>query len=79
MEVYLQSAKSGKKKAGQTFLIKYLTGDKITRKQSMDARCYECQGMGDSDKCEITQCPLFPYSKFNHSNRKKGKPNNEEQ
>jgi len=63
-EALLQSARSGKKKKGQAFLIKYLEGGKLVRSQAVYAKCYDCNGMGDSDECDIEGCPLYPFSQF---------------
>ena len=60
----LDSAKSGKSRAGKRHLIKYLSGGKITRKQAMEAHCYDCSGMGESGFCELKSCSLYPYSPF---------------
>ncbi len=63
MEV-LESAKSGKRRNGQLLLIKYLSGGSLTRGQSIRAKCYDCDGMGETGLCEIKECSLYPYSSF---------------
>jgi hypothetical protein len=64
MEIYLNEAKSGTSRSGKSELIKHLSGAKITRQQAIKAKCYDCDGYGDSGECELNQCPLFPYSKY---------------
>jgi len=63
-EVLMRSAKSGKSRAGKALLIKYLNEGTLTRQQSIKAKCYDCDGMGDSGECEINHCSLFPYSPY---------------
>ena len=60
----LESAKSGKKRDGQVALIKHLSGGTLTRQQAIRAKCYDCDCMGDSGKCALKECPLYPYSSF---------------
>ena len=60
----LDSAKNGKKRSSQKFLIRYLEGNKLTRSQAIKAKCYDCDGMGDTAKCELKECTLYPYSPF---------------
>lgn len=58
----------GKRAKGKRDLITYLKGGKLTYKQAVQAKCYECMGYcidGLSD-CEIPDCPLYrfmPYKK----------------
>lgn len=66
----LESAKSGKMRAGKNQLIKYLKGDRLTRGQAIKAKCYDCNGMGDSGECDIDTCSLFPYSQFSRERKK---------
>ena len=65
MEDLLKSAKKGKLRAGRRELIKHLEGGKITRMQAMKAKCYDCNGMGESGECDIEGCPLLPFSPYN--------------
>lgn len=60
----LTSAKNGTKRAGQTDLIKHLRGIRITQRQAIKAKCYECNGMGELADCDMEGCPLFPYSPY---------------
>ena len=67
----LESAKGGKRRMGQTFLVKYLTGGKLTQRQSIKAKCYDCDGMGETGQCDLVECPLFPYSPFQERSRER--------
>ena len=60
----LQSAKSGRLKAGKSDLIKHLHGIRITQRQAIRAKCYDCNGMGDQDDCDIETCSLYPFSPY---------------
>lgn len=62
----LESAKKGTKRVGQSALIKYLKGGRLTQRQSIAAKCYDCNGMGESDSCNIEGCSLYPYSPYSH-------------
>ena len=64
MEDYLNEAKSGRSKAGKSELIKYLSGKRITRQQAIKAKCYDCDGYGESGECELNHCSLFQYSPY---------------
>lgn len=60
----IASAKSGNRGAGQSDLIKHLNGKRITQRQAIRAKCYECNGMGEMKTCDIDTCSLYPYSPF---------------
>ena len=60
----LESAKSGVSRAGKGDLIKYLNGKRITRQQSIKAKCYDCDGMGETGECVIKTCALWPFSPY---------------
>jgi hypothetical protein len=63
-EEMLCSAKNGTKRKGKSELIAHLSGKKITRNQSIKAKCYDCNGMGEIGECNISECPLLPYSPY---------------
>lgn len=63
-ETLLESAKKGKKRAGQGDLIKYLQGKRLTQRQAIKAHCYDCNGMGELSECDNSECSLFPYSPY---------------
>ncbi len=63
----LISARSGRKKSGKTTLIKYLTGGRLTRDQAIKAKCYDCDGMGETGQCDIVGCALHPFSSYKAS------------
>lgn len=69
-ELILNSARKGKCRAGQTSLIKHLTGHRLTQRQAIAAKCYDCNGMGEQDECEMEHCSLLPYSPYRKNARK---------
>jgi hypothetical protein len=63
------SAKKGKSRSGQNFLMRHCKGTRLTPSQAIKAKCYDCNGMGEERICENEECSLWPYSQF-----AKGKP-----
>ena len=63
-EELLKSAKAGPLRAGKNNLIKHLEGHRITRNQAISAKCYDCNGMGELNTCQIVTCALWPYSPY---------------
>lgn len=70
MEDLLKSAKGGKLRKGQKNLINYLQGQRLTRNQAIQAKCYDCDGMGESGICDLDECSLYPYSPFRPKSHK---------
>jgi hypothetical protein len=63
-EDLLRSAKHGTKRAGQKDLINYLEGKRLTQRQAIKAKCYNCNGMGEQSSCDTEECPLLPHSPY---------------
>lgn len=63
-EEMLKSAKSGPKRQGKLSLIKHLSGKRITQRQAIQAKCYDCNGMGEIGDCDTLECSLWPYSPY---------------
>ena len=63
---YENIEKHGITAQGKTELLKYLGDGKVTRKEAMLAKCYECtNGYADGKvDCGIESCPLYPYMPF---------------
>ena len=41
---------------------KFKKGERLTRKQSMTGKCFECNGQEESKAdCEVDTCPMFAY------------------
>lgn len=54
---------------GKTEYLKYLRGGKLTRKEAMLARCYDCMGYfvdGRAD-CMTPSCPMYSFMIFRNT------------
>lgn len=52
---------------GKNELLKHLAGDRLTLKQAIQSKCYECNGYyvdGKAD-CKMPDCPLYPFMPYN--------------
>jgi len=48
---------------GQVQWQKWKDGYDLTRKETMIAKCYECNGLeGSKCDCLCHSCPMYPYS-----------------
>jgi len=56
----LEVGKSGK---GRRHLLNHLNGERLTQRQAILAKCYDCQGYNADGMvdCEMPNCPLYPY------------------
>ena len=55
---------------GKVNLTKYLAGKKLTRNESIRAKCCDCMGgytAGRQD-CEIIECSLYPFMPYGELN-----------
>jgi len=59
--------KHGKTARGKKELIKHLEGGRLTLRQAVNARCYDCMGYyGDGKQdCNMSRCPLHPVMAYN--------------
>ena len=59
----------GKRAKGRKEFVKFKKGEKLTFKQSILAKCFECMGRYIDGKvdCEVYNCPLYPYMPFKAS------------
>ena len=71
MERLQEVRKYGRKAKGYMSLVRYLSGERLTRQKSIEAKCYECSGYcADGIRpCTITTCPLWPYSPFRNGEK----------
>lgn len=72
MDDFLSSAKAGKKRQGKKQLVAYLEGKVLTRQAAIKAKCYDCDGMGDTGECDLRHCALFPYSPYGGKRDRRG-------
>lgn len=54
----------GTSRAGKTDLMNHLNGKRLTQRSAIKAKCYDCNGLGESDECHIKTCSLYPYSPY---------------
>ena len=64
---------------GKAELLKHLSGERVTYKEAIAAKCYECEGYFADGKedCGIDTCPLYGFMPYN-PNRKPSKIMSEE-
>lgn len=60
---------NGIKAKGRKELRKYLAGSRLTQRQAILAKCYECSnGYADGKTdCGIKECPLYPSMPYRES------------
>ncbi len=66
LEDYLKAVKKGPRYRGKAALINHLQGKSLTKRQAIEAACYDCMAFyhdGPTD-CELPKCPLYPYMPF---------------
>ncbi len=58
--------KFGMKAQGRGELVKHIAGERLTHRQMILAKCYECMGGYADGKrdCKIPKCPLYPRMPF---------------
>lgn len=63
----------GKTARGQKELLKHLSGQKLTFKQAVFAKCYDCAGFFADGKvdCNMPKCPLHPFMTYNQKRIKR--------
>ena len=50
---------------GQVEYEKFKRGERLTRRESMVAHCYQCNGFESSNEdCKGKSCPLYEYSPY---------------
>ena len=58
-----------KKAAGQKSFLKYRSGEPLSPKEAILAKCYDCQSFymdfsGKTKDCGVKDCPLYPYHPY---------------
>lgn len=59
-------SRTGSLAKGRKELVKFLNGERLTQRQIIHAKCYDCRGYYADGKidCKVDECPLyqhFPY------------------
>ncbi len=61
LEEKARFAENGTKGRGKTFLLKHLSGQRLTARQCIIAHCYECLGYQRGNDCKNLACALYQY------------------
>lgn len=67
--------KHGIAASGRKELLKYLDGARITQRQAILAKCYDCMAYyadGRND-CKVLDCPLYPFMPYSSRPQKPSK------
>lgn len=62
----IRQSKKDPTSAGRTQYLRFLNGEKLTYREAVLAKCYDCDG-GHSDgryDCEVLPCPLRMYMPY---------------
>lgn len=62
----IRQSKKDPTSAGRTQYLRFLQGEKLTYREALLAKCYDCDG-GHSDgryDCEVLSCPLRRYMPY---------------
>ena len=62
----IRQSKKDPTSAGRTQYLRFLNGEKLTYREAVLAKCYDCDG-GHSDgryDCEVLSCPLRMYMPY---------------
>lgn len=63
----------GVKAKGRSELTKHLYGERLTSRQMIMAKCYDCMGYfsdGRGADCEIKECSLYPVMPYRQKGEK---------
>ena len=57
---------------GRNEIQKYLDGKRLTQKQAIKSKCYDCMGGYADGKvdCKIKDCTLYPFMPYNPNKQK---------
>jgi len=57
---------------GRKELAAHLEGIRLTQRQAIQAKCYECMGAYSDGRvfCKIPKCPLSPFMPYRDSGKK---------
>lgn len=71
MTLYEQIDEHGVTSRGKTQMLRHLNGDKLTRNQSISAKCFDCMGWYQDGRldCRMPNCPLFPFRSYKEASK----------
>jgi hypothetical protein len=63
----------GKTAKGKKEILKHLSGQRLTLKQAVYAKCYDCAGFYADGKqdCKMPHCSLHPFMAYNQNRIKR--------
>jgi hypothetical protein len=63
----------GKTAKGKKEILKHLSGQRLTLKQAVYAKCYDCAGFYADGKqdCKMPHCSLYPFMAYNKNRVKR--------
>ena len=70
---FIKCVEEGKQKKGWNQFKKHCKGIRLTQRHAIYAKCYDCNGFGDSLECDIETCALLPYSQYRKGSDSRGK------
>jgi len=72
-ELKNEITRNGKSAQGKRELLKHLDGKKLTLRQAVAAKCYDCCGYYQDGKidCDLISCPLHGFMPYRKSERRK--------
>ena len=78
---YEDIEKYGLSARGKKEILAHLEGNKLTLKQAVNAKCYDCMGFYADGKvdCEMPSCTLYPFMPYNPNRIKKTKTMTDDQ
>lgn len=67
MNRYEEVEKYGLNTRDKKYLLRHLSGEKLTPMQTIHALCYSCMGYFADGKidCGIKECPAYPLMRYN--------------
>ena len=68
----IETVEKGMLAKGQKELLAHLYEEKLTLKQAILAKCYDCMCYFEDGKqdCKVTSCPIYPFMPYNPGKRK---------
>jgi hypothetical protein len=61
----IKAVETWPKKAGKSDYLKFLHGERLTQRQAIKAKCYDCC-CGEPDACTVKHCSLQPFNALIH-------------
>lgn len=68
----IEEVDKGMMARGKNELLSHLSGEDLTARQAILAKCYDCLGymVDGKEDCKMPLCPLYPFMPYNPNKRK---------